>query len=391
MSTPNEKDERGTASWLTVPPIPTLVIAIALLPFSSESKSISMGATFWLFVTMIYMSISVSYVICLGRNAKDGLAPLQILGQGVALLVLPLGLGAPYGLSWIGLALSFAGTVILVNKVMTIMDAPQKAEETETPEQQGSFLEGVPLPTLDVDGDGLILGANTDMLDLLEVEEDVLLGQKAEMIFPQDIDRIDVRGKGWQVLRKPGEGGSELICLIEEVSPPPPREAEEKGEMIHPETGLFSAPYAKIMIPAELKRSIRYRRWLSMIAIRIKLVTNGQETDVQTKEKILNSYGFFIKKNIRECDLGFFMENGNYMILLPETPNAGAKTALDKLKKVPEDILKEVGPETDLSLWGGIFHCSGHEKIDYNGAMAALEENVKELEHFEPLPPKLEA
>lgn len=390
MANSEDRVDKGGGTWLTVPPIPTLVIAISLLPFSSEARSLAMGATFWLFVTMIYMSISIAYVICLGKGAKGGLGPLQTLAQGVALLVLPLGLGAPYSLSWIGLALSFVGTITLINKVMTLMEAPKKAKEADGEEQLGSFLEGVPLPTLDVDGQGLILGANTDMLELLEVEEDVLLGQKADMIFPHDIDRIDIREKGWQILRKPGEGGSELICLIEEVSPPPPREAEEKGEMVHPETGLFSPPYAKIMIPAELKRSIRYRRWLSMISIRVKMISNGQDLSGAKSDKILSQYGRFIKKNIRECDLGFFMENGNFMILLPETPNAGAKAALDKLKKIPEEVLRELESGVAISLWGGIFHCSGHEKVDYAGAMLALEESLKELEQFEPLPVKLE-
>ncbi len=377
--------------WLTVPPIPTLAIALALLPFSDSSRSLTMGAAFWLFVTMIYMIISVAYVICLGRDIKGGLSPLQILGQGVAMLVLPLGLGAPYPLSWIGLALSFAGTVILINKVMTAMDEPRETREKEDVKEVGSFLEEVPLPTLDVDKEGIILGANRDMLALLDVDENVLLGQKADIIFPHDVDRVDAKGTGWQILRKPGEDGAELICLIEEVAPPPAREIEEKGEMIHASTGLFSSSYANIMIPAEIKRSIRYRRWLSIIKIKIKILFNNQDASKETKENIFNSYGAFIKKHTRECDLGFFMGAGEFIILLPETPNAGAKTTLDKLKKIPEEITKDITLGTSISVWGGIFHCSGHEKVDYGDAMAHLEENLKELEHIEPLPPDLDS
>ncbi|MDD4837269.1 MAG: hypothetical protein PHU72_09245, partial [Dethiosulfovibrio sp.] len=82
MANLNDKEDRGGAVWLTVPPIPTLAIALALLPFSDSSRSLTMGAAFWLFVTMIYMIISVAYVICLGRDIRGGLSPLQILGQG---------------------------------------------------------------------------------------------------------------------------------------------------------------------------------------------------------------------------------------------------------------------------------------------------------------------
>lgn len=78
------------------------------------------------------------------------------------------------------------------------------------------------------------------------------------------------------------------------------------------------------------------------------------------------------------------MDNGDFLILLPETPNAGAKTTLDKLKKIPEDIVKNVPLGTEISVWGGIFHCSGHEKIDYSDAIATLEGNMKELDHIEP-------
>lgn len=377
--------------WLTVPPIPTLIIAIALLPISNASRSLSMGSAFWLFVTMIYLSISVTYVICIGKGVKTGLAPLQVLGQGVALLVLPLGLGAPYALSWIGLALSFAGTVILLNKAITLIDRPRELKIEEKTEEAVPSLKEVPLPTLDVDGEGLILGANADMLDLLEVEEDVLLGQKADIIFPHDVDRIDAKGKGWQVLRKPGEGGSEFICLIEAVNLPPAREPEDKGEMFHSPTGLYSSSYANILVPAEIKRSTRYRRWLSMIMIKLNFVI-GKEgiDDAAANLKLFNRYGSFIKKNTRECDVAFFMEDGVFLILLPETPAAGAKITVDKLRKVPEEILNNIASGTALSLRAGIYHCSGHEKIDYNGAIANLEENLKELEHIESLLPPLE-
>lgn len=391
MANFDENQDRGSTIWLTVPPIPTLVIALALLPFSDESRSLTMGAAFWLFVTMIYMFISVAYVICLGRDLKEGLSPLQILGQGVAMLVLPLGLGAPYALSWIGLALSFAGTVTLINKIMAALDEPRESREKEDAKEIGAFLEEVPLPTLDVDKDGVILGANSDMLNLLDVDETVLLGQRAEVIFPNGVNKIEARGTGWQVLRKPGEGGSELICLIEEVAPPPAREIEEKGEMLHPPTGLFSTSYASIMIPAEFKRSIRYRRWLSIIKIKLKISLEGSEANNEMIQNIFNLYGAFIKKHTRECDLGFFMGYGDFLILLPETPNAGAKATLDKFKKIPEDIVKNIPLGMNISIWGGLFHCSGHEKIDYNEAMATLEDNLKELDRVEPQTINLES
>ncbi len=377
------------SSWISLPPIPTLFVALALLPFSDTSRRLQMGASFWLFVGMVYLSLSTAYVICLGKGAKKELGSLQILAQGVALLVLPLGLGAPHELSWIGLAMSFAGMVILINRVNKALENPHEVPTNHG--NDGSLLDEVPIPTLNSGGDGLILKVNREMLNLLDVEESLILGQKTETLFPAGTDRIDIKGRGWHIMRNPGEAGSELICLLEEIPQPAPQGKEKEGDMIHEPTGLFSAPYAERMAPAELKRSIRYRRWLSFIMIRISVVSMDRDESkiAEIKKSLFNSYGAFIKKHTRECDLGFFLGDGLYLVLMPETPNAGAKTALEKLRKIPEDVRGVLEEGMSASVSASLYHCSGHEKIDYSNILSELKANLTEEDQFEPIAKKI--
>ena len=381
-----EKARQNSGSWLSIPPIPTMMIIVALLPFSDPSNRLYMGATFWLFVALIYLSISSGYAICLMRKVTLGLFPLQLLAQGIALLVLPLGMGAPYGLSWIGLAMSFAGTISLLQKVISALN-PSNKERPPAVEKKKGISKGIPLPSLDIDLDGNILSINDDMARLLDVNEELLLGQSAENIFPGDMDRVDIGGKGWQVLRK-NLDESQLICLVEEIESHESSKDTKDNDMIHEPTGLYSHTYADIMAPSEIKRSVRYRRWLSIVMIRLSFRYDGGESaDKIWEEQILNEYGTFLKRHTRECDLGFFIGDGYFLILLPETPNAGAKVAASKLKKLPDDIRDEFEEKGSVSavIFTSLYHCSGNEKVDYHTVMKKLEENLTEEEEFSPV------
>ncbi|WP_236102196.1 hypothetical protein [Dethiosulfovibrio faecalis] len=363
-----------------------MMIILALLPFSDPSGRLYMGATFWLFVALIYLSISSGYAICLMRKIIVGLFPLQVLAQGIALLVLPLGMGAPYGLSWIGLAMSFAGTIALLHKVTSAL-RPKDNENDPTVEKKKDLSKEIPLPSLDIDLDGNILSVNEDMTRLLDVNEELLLGQSAESIFPEGMDRVEVGGKGWRILRKTLDE-SQLVCLVEEIEAPEASKKPNGNDMTHGPTGLFSNTYADIMAPSEIKRSIRYRRWLSIVMIRLSFRYDGGETADKTwEEQILNEYGTFVKRHIRECDLGFFIGGGYFLILLPETPNAGAKVAASKLKKLPDDIRDEIEKKGSISavIFTSLYHCSGNEKVDYHTVMKKLEENLTEEEEFSPV------
>lgn len=383
---PQDKARQNSGSWLSVPPIPTIMVIVALLPFSDPSNRLYMGATFWLFVALIYLSISSGYAICLMRKITLGLFPLQLLAQGIALLVLPLGMGAPYGLSWIGLAMSFAGTISLLQKVASAL-SPRNKDNTPAVEEKRDISKRIPLPSLDTDLDGNILSINDDMARLLDVSEEFLLGQSAKNIFPEDMDRVDIGGKGWQVLRK-NLDESKLICLVEEIESPKSSKDTKNNDMIHDPTGLYSHTYADIMAPSEIKRSVRYRRWLSIVMIRLSFRYDGEESaDKVWEEQILNEYGAFVKRHTRECDLGFFIGGGYFLILLPETPNAGAKIAASKLKKLPDDIRDKFEEKDSVSavIFTSLYHCSGNEKVDYHTVMKKLEENLTEEEEFSPV------
>lgn len=392
-------DDNGRVNsyfWISMPPIPTLLIALLLLPFSDPSERLEMGGAFWLFVTMVYLSLSAGYVICLGRGAREDLGILQALSQGVALLILPLGIGAPRGLSWVGFALSFCGTVLLVNRANKLLKNYRKKAFDGEKEDVTRIPEEVPIPTLTYGEDGAVLRANREMLDLLDMEEELILGQKAETFFPPEEDRITIKDREWRIMRNPGENGSELIYLIEEIPQSENPEEPEAGDydpqdMIHGPTGLFSAQYAERIAPAELKRAVRYKRWLSFILLKVSVVSMDQDKSEVAKisEDLYNRYGDFIMKHTRECDLGFYLGNGLYLVLLPETPGQGAKVALEKLKKIPDDIKGVLTGDASASLAVSLYNCSGQEKVDFNSIFSELMSSLSVEVQFEPLAPNL--
>lgn len=372
-------------SWISMPPIPTLLMTLLLLPFSDPSEKLEMGGAFWLFVTMAYLSMSAAYVICLGRGARGYLGSLQSLSQGIALIVLPLGIGAPQGLSWVGLALSVSGAVLLVNKAHnSLRDFQKEVLDSEEDENSYSPFQDLPIPTLTSWEDGTVLRANKEMLELLGMDEELVLGQKVESFFPAGAERVEMKDQGWRIRRTAGEGGSETLYLLEEI-PQDIEEIDDPRDIIHKATGLFSAAYADRIAPAELKRAVRYKRWLSLLLLKLSVVSMEQEKSEikEISEDLYNRYGGFIMKHTRDCDLGFFMGNGLYLVLLPETPGQGAKVALEKLKKIPDDVKSALTGDASATLSASLHNCSGQEKVDYDKILADLIANLSPEVQFE--------
>ncbi|PIE54517.1 MAG: hypothetical protein CSA35_06130 [Dethiosulfovibrio peptidovorans] len=383
MSGQSKPQKRG--SWFQAPPIITLCIALGLFPTMDLRARVHIGASFWLFIILVYLVLSTSYVLCLNSGPHEALLPLQLLTQGVVLLALPFGFGAPRGLSWIGLGLTSIGSILLIQRFLSVLKSVQETPRKEA--SQTHHLREVPLPLANIASDGSISEVNQDLVDLLNIEESLLLGEPASLLFPEGMDRADIQGKGWCILRRPTSDGSQLICLIEEP-PSLDKTSSPADNMFHKGSELYSRLSANAMIPAEIKRSLRYRRWLSILLIRISLRYDPSVVpDTDWESSIYDLYGASVKRQIRECDMGFFMGGGSYIVLLPETPLSGGKAAVAKLKKLPDEVREELEkrPQTSVTVASSVYDCTGTEDTDYATLMKTLEDSLLEDEAFIPV------
>jgi hypothetical protein len=70
------------------------------------------------------------------------------------------------------------------------------------------------------------------------------------------------------------------------------------------------------------------------------------------------------------------MGDGRVQVLLPETPQAGAKTLLSRLVTLPQDVFDdEIRGAVNPKVKSGMFFYNGSSRMEYGIFSAALEES----------------
>jgi GGDEF domain-containing protein len=123
-----------------------------------------------------------------------------------------------------------------------------------------------------------------------------------------------------------------------------------------------------LRIPEELGRANRYRRWLCGILLKvIYTYLPGRGRQPALEETFLAAYVHYVKESIRESDMGFSMQDGEFLLLLPETPQQGAKDTALKLIELPEtltEMKKDYPFSVDIEY--GFLYYSGNYPLLYD-------------------------
>jgi len=88
-----------------------------------------------------------------------------------------------------------------------------------------------------------------------------------------------------------------------------------------------------------------------------------------------NAFKSRVQAVLRTTDCGFMMSDGRMQILLPETPQTGAKTLLSRMIVLPQDVFdEEIRTAVNPKVTGGMFFYNGTTRMEYGIFSAALEE-----------------
>ncbi|MDR1132702.1 MAG: hypothetical protein LBL05_00985, partial [Synergistaceae bacterium] len=95
------------------------------------------------------------------------------------------------------------------------------------------------------------------------------------------------------------------------------------------------------------------------------------------QEEILDgTFKARVQSALRTTDCGFLTADGRVQILLPETPQAGAKTLLSRITTLPQDIYdEEIRTAVNPRVSGGLFFYNGTSRMEYGIFSAAIEES----------------
>jgi hypothetical protein len=301
-------------------------------------------------------------------------------------------------MSWIGLVLFLIGLVTVFfyatrHHVSASPSLPAAAvayddddddDDVESPYNKlDGVLEKLSVAVCYTDNRGVISGATTSFCEALDRDIKSVAGKMITDLVPIDGEEVTLNsGKWWLdqehdgaryyfLLKPTPDGKPQQMTIAEAIQ-------DEKFRPIYDRmTGLYTDAYRKIRGMEEVSRAQRYKRSLSGLLIAISFEPSSGTNMTREQEEILdNTFKSRVQAVLRITDCGFLTADGRIQILLPETPQAGAKTLLSRIITLPQDIYdEEIRIAVNPRVRGGLFFYNGASRMEYGIFSAALEES----------------
>lgn len=383
--------------WLYFPPVLSLVLLVLAAIFHSREAAYSLPAVLLGGVIAAYLCLCAVSGFYISKRDKKYLGGICCLAQGVLLMPMSLQMGATF-FAWIGLTLLLVAMIVVffhaTGGSRALYDVGEDTQGVEVQnaqerERTENLLGKLSLPICITDSKGIVLGATPRFFEATGKEQGQIEGEIIGDILPLDREEVTFESGTWW-LEQAKEGARHYFSLLptkdcKPVKAQAPMAAKPVGLSIQdPATGLYSDEYRKIRGPEEVARAQRYRRWLS--GLLIELIFDGADKaglSEQHREMLFGAFAQKVKGSLRSMDGGFLMTSTSkqrIQILLPETPQAGAKTLLSRLMLIPQDVFDEdVRDAVRPIVKGGLFFFNGNPPMDYNIFCAALEESFAKM------------
>ncbi|MCX7829115.1 MAG: hypothetical protein N2315_07940 [Thermanaerothrix sp.] len=365
--------------WLTAPPIISIPIMV-VISFMGSGSSESLPLPVWAVFLVSYLAATACYVM--SSMGGGGQFFCNLSAQGLLLAFVSPAAGASPVLSWLGVALASAGMVGILSCMRSPQSPPKGApnegpisisdlqSELKSLEESLDMVSKMPLPAL-WGRNGAVESANREMKLLLGKED--IEGRPLDEVINPGLHELDLGGTGWLIFRKSTEGEDVVI-----LAPKGDASGSDSSEFVDPKTGLYSDRYARRRGDEEIERARRYRRWLSMALLKLEFenLTSGPLPKSMTEEAYMKFVGV-VKKTIRTSDMGFHLNDGCVLLMLPETPSSGARTLYGRIKTQVEKIVEE-GSVTPfrLKLLGGFSFYGGNGTTSYSQMLEEAYSNL---------------
>lgn len=368
----------GLIAWLTVPPVLSLVLLVALILVGGEGpKAPKEVPALWMAFLLAYVFIAAGDLLARLREASAPRLSAQLFCQGIVLTALPSYLGRSSAWSWLGLALLAAGLATSLSHSGRSAPTRQKETKPQGPKTYplAMVLEALPLPALGDGGPEGILAneAARELADSFGIGPDDLY-RAATTQENLDLDRrsFDIlQGQGLPLAllqeRKAETGTSEWADSFDQIM----------RRMAGKERGLYR-------VQEELARARRYRRWISAVLIRPEQIgpIDVSLSEAQRQE-IFDLFVAELAKSLRDSDPIFRMAPQELLVLLPETPQAGARKFSSRIKQQALDFKPILFGLEDTSgpflvLKTGILYYDGNTELKTDAFFQQLEESMQQ-------------
>ncbi len=370
-------------SWSTLPPFISLPILIGTILLAGGGERYFISLPFWALFIMSYITCTFLYAFFVTQNYKEGYIPLQFLAQGMLITMLAQHLGNPESLIWVGVATSTVGFILFANIIIRKRESDVSVDfskSTPKPEDvltdDSSFCT-IPVPILVTDENGLITNANEAFLSLIDQKKESLLGKIVTEIISLDTEKMVLKGKEWHIQQKQQEGA--FFFFLSEDSELNENNEPHKGfsDLLDSDLPIYTFKYSERRLPEEISRAHRYRRWLS--AALFKMDFHKTETGLfssDDEDDFFKAFCNYVFEKVRESDLCFRMGNREVLVLMPETPQNGAKELAIRLSHFPKDVSEEYDIAETAQVYSSITFYNGNQETTAEKILQALYSNL---------------
>ncbi len=241
---------------------------------------------------------------------------------------------------------------------------------------RGPLCESIPLPVITTDSSGIVVEANKAFSSLVPGGE--ISGKPVTEFFIPGEDFVSLGAREYIVFQAPLDG----LFFFALVEMPRERKKREQSKgtvsLLDPATGLYSHEYATIRTAEELSRAFRYRRWLCGVLLAVEFTyVPGLNYQEDMEKSFLAAFSSFVRTRVRDSDIAFYLGDRKILILLPETPQQGAKDVSLKLMDLPEPLaeLKNSFPFSVEIEYGFVYY-SGNYPMSKEQFLEKLHSNL---------------
>lgn len=381
-----DKDILNSMFWLTFPPVLSIPLALLTLFLQGTGDRQAYSGASLLLLGSLYLFVSATYTLATMRESALSRFSLQLIAQGIFINIVAQHLGTYAILPWAANATTVVGLILLAGSLIRTPATAAARTSLRNPAEgvapaSGLSIEDIPTPFLSASEDGNVLSANGEMLKLLGKDVSSVVGHPVTDFLPLGEDSVSIQGRQFSMGHRQAGDVFHFSLLERENSG---GGAAQRNitvlEIVDPETLLFTKAFGDVRIPEEISRASRYRRWLSSVFFRVEFHSlPGMQPDTARENYFMTEFCKFVKANTRESDLAFFLGNRQVIILLPETPQQGAKAVETKLTQIPEALQQhmESSPSKAVVRHGSCFY-SGNYPFSFDQMMQKLYDSLAE-------------
>ena len=383
--------------WIFFPPVFSFVFLIIIALLRNVGAAEALPPSIWGMTVAAYICMCALSIVHIVRNENKYKAGIFSLTQGLMISALSVQFGVRF-MSLIGFILFLVGLMQMffyaTREREYVEPAPIVSGDSGVGafERADSLIGKLALPICYTDNTGTIVWATDSFCEALGHDEEDVFGAAINDLLPIDSDEAVLESGRWAVTQKK-EGSRyyfSLMPVYEEKQAALPALEPFDGILIYDKaTGLYTDEYRKIRGPEEVSRAQRYKRPLSGLLLALSFEPGSTVTMTKEQEDMWgNAFRSRVQAALRTTDCGFLMSDGRMQVLLPETPQTGAKTLLSRIIVMPQEVFdEEIRTAVNPKVAGGMFFYNGTTRMEYGIFSAALEEAVAKNKKGPPVIP----